>query len=164
MLWCDFGPIRTSGSIVSNLTLHSLTGTMKGPGSFETLPNHSLTYSLKPAHVFVPGLADGWGFQLENKRTAQSGLQQTHLRLLKQGNGSQNTPTTNQSFLFTCHVLKSSPLMFSPCSQKGARCFGLPHCISPALLCQGWPQGVIFYLFIFYSHIFHLVFTIFSSF
>ena len=66
--------------------------------------------------------------------------------------------------------------MFSPSSQKGARCFGLPHCISPALLCQGWPQGVIFlspffppcfYPFsslqgvIFYPHFFHLVFTLF---
>ena len=34
MIWFDFGPIRTSGSIVSTLTLHSLTGTLKGPGSF----------------------------------------------------------------------------------------------------------------------------------
>ena len=34
MIWYDFGPIRTSGSIVSTLTLHSLTGTLKGPGSF----------------------------------------------------------------------------------------------------------------------------------
>ena len=36
MIWYDFGPIRTSGSIVSTLTLHSLTGTLKGPGSFVT--------------------------------------------------------------------------------------------------------------------------------
>ena len=35
MIWYDFGPIRTSGSIVSTLTLHSLTGTLKGPGPFE---------------------------------------------------------------------------------------------------------------------------------
>ena len=34
MIWYDFGPIRTSGSIVSTLTLHSLTGTLKDPGSF----------------------------------------------------------------------------------------------------------------------------------
>ena len=34
MIWYDFGPIRKSGSIVSTLTLHSLTGTLKGPGSF----------------------------------------------------------------------------------------------------------------------------------
>ena len=34
MIWCNFGPIRTSGSIVSTLTLHSLTDTLKGPGSF----------------------------------------------------------------------------------------------------------------------------------
>ena len=34
MIWYDFGPIRTSGSIVSTLTLHSLTGTLKGPGPF----------------------------------------------------------------------------------------------------------------------------------
>ena len=38
MFWYHFGPIRTSGSIVSNLALHSLTGTMKGPGSFENTP------------------------------------------------------------------------------------------------------------------------------
>ena len=34
MIWYDFGPIRKSGSIVSTLTLHSLTGTLKGPGPF----------------------------------------------------------------------------------------------------------------------------------
>ena len=34
MIWYDFGPIRTSGSIVSTQTLHSLTETMKGPGPF----------------------------------------------------------------------------------------------------------------------------------
>ena len=38
MIWYDFGPIRTSGSIVSTLTLHSLTGTLKGPGSFHVNP------------------------------------------------------------------------------------------------------------------------------
>ena len=32
----QFGPIWTSGSIVSTLTLHSLAGTLKGPGSFAT--------------------------------------------------------------------------------------------------------------------------------
>ena len=37
MIWYDFGPIRTSGSIVSTLTLHSLTGTLKGPGPFDSV-------------------------------------------------------------------------------------------------------------------------------
>ena len=37
IIWYDFGPIRTSGSIVSRQTLHSLTGTLKGPGSFVSL-------------------------------------------------------------------------------------------------------------------------------
>ena len=34
MIWYDFGPIRTSGSIVSTQSLHSLTETLKDPGSF----------------------------------------------------------------------------------------------------------------------------------
>ena len=34
MIWYNFGPIRTLGSIVSRQTLRSLTETLKGPGSF----------------------------------------------------------------------------------------------------------------------------------
>ena len=43
MIWYDFGPIRTSGSIVSTLTLHSLTETLKGPGSFDEQHKFSIT-------------------------------------------------------------------------------------------------------------------------
>ena len=53
MIWYDFGPIRKSGSIVSTLTLHSLTGTLKGPGSFGTeidnSENPKITDNLKMA-------------------------------------------------------------------------------------------------------------------
>ena len=47
-------------------------------------------------------------------------------------------------FNLTYLLYFKTALLSSLSNFKGARCFGLPHGISPPLLCQGWPQGVIF--------------------
>ena len=54
MIWYDFGPIRTSGSIVSTLTLHSLTGTLKGPGSFVILSDFQIITTFNQSFTQPP--------------------------------------------------------------------------------------------------------------
>ena len=62
MIWYDFGPIRKSGSIVSTLTLHSLTGTLKGPGSFQdATKNCGFT-----RNQYLPSLSPNQVWSLQN--------------------------------------------------------------------------------------------------
>ena len=55
MIWYNFGPIRTSGSIVSMLTLHSLTGTLKGPSYFGIVSCNSQTQLSPMKHTEMVG-------------------------------------------------------------------------------------------------------------